>query len=184
MKFDNDSEEAAAGVFTYVLLFFMAAILFIIIGFGIDRFTLISSTMFYNAPASQMRFDVVNLMLLAFRAEPVILFVCIGINYWVCELRQYSGMVDVGTMVLATVEMITMTLIVVAFTLFGGYGLDTLVNFVNNFTVVNPDLSLFAAVQYIAPVFYGCMFLILLGVVIQFIMTCVQTVDYSQYQMY
>lgn len=182
MKHSTNSEDAAAGVFTYVLLFFMAALLFIVIGFGIDRFTLIASTMFYNLPASQMRFDVVNLMLLVFRAEPVILFVCIGINYWVCELRQFSGMVDVGTMILAVVEMITLTLVVVAFTLFGGYGLDTLVNFVNNFTVLNPDLSLFAAVQYIAPVFYGTMFLILLGVVIQFVMTCVQTVDFSQYQ--
>lgn len=178
------NDDAAAGLFTFVTLFFLAAFLFLLIGFGVDRFTLISSTMFYGSHASQMRFDVVNLELLAFRAEPIILLLSLGINYWVGELRQFSGMVDIGTMIIATVEMITMTLIIVAFTLFGGYGLDTLIDFVNNFTVANPDLALFAAVQYIAPVFYGAMMLILFGVILQFIMTCVKTVDYSTYASY
>jgi len=184
MRSGINNDDAAAGIFTFVVLFFLSAVLFTLVGFGVDRFTLISSTMFAGTPASQMRFDTVNLMLLAFRMEPIILFFAIGINYWVTELRQYSGMADVGTMIIAAVEMITMTLVLVAFALFGGYGLDTLVHVMNNFVIDNPDLSLFAAVQYISPLFYGVMLLILIGVIVQFVMTCVRTVDYTHYQGY
>lgn len=176
-----NNDDAAAGVFTFVLIFFLAAILFIAVGFGIDRFTVVAAKMFVGSAAAQMRFDVVNLQLLAFRIEPFILLLGLGINYWVSEMRQFSGMADVGTMIVAAVEMITMTLVLTAFTLFGGFGLDTLVNVVNNFTIINPDLDMFAAVQYISPVFYGAMLIILIGVIVQFLMTCVQTVDYQRY---
>jgi len=178
MKHYND--DAAAGIFTLIAVFLLASVLFIVIGYGIDRFTLMSSAMFSGTAASQMRFDTVNIMVAAFRVEPFILLMAIGANYWIGEMRQQTGMADVGTMIMAAVEMITMTLILIAFTLFGGYGLDSVVRFANNFTVVNPDLSMFSAVQYLAPLFYGVMFLILVGVIIQFIMTCVKTVDYSQ----
>jgi hypothetical protein len=178
MKHDN--EEAASGIFTLVLIFLLASVLFIVIGYGIDRFTLISSTMFSGSAATQLRFDTVNIMVAAFRVEPFILLIAAGMNYWMQEMRQYTGMADVGTMIMATVEMITMTMVAIAFTLFGGYGLDTVINFVNNYTFANPDLSLFAAVQYLAPMFYGIMFLILIGIIIQFIITCIQTTDYSQ----
>lgn len=178
MKHDN--EEAAAGLFTLVLVFLLSSILFVVIGFGIDKFTAMSSVMFSGAAASQMRFETVKYMLTVFRIEPFILLLGIGINYWIVEMRQYTGMADVQTMVIAAVEMITMTLILIAFTLFGGSGIDMMTNWVNNFPVTNPDLSLFMAVQYIAPLFYGIMFLVLIGVLVQFIMTCVQTVDYTQ----
>ena len=178
MKYSD--EDAAAGIFTLILVFLLASIMFIVIGYGIDRFTLLASSMFTNSVASQARFDTVNYMLLVFRAEPFILLFGIGYNYWVSEMRQFTGMADVGTMIVAATEMITMTLVLIAFTLFGGYGMDTVVNFVNNYAFANPDVSLFAAVQYIAPMFYGAMFLILIGVLVQFIMTCVRTVDYTQ----
>jgi len=179
MKHDN--EEGVAGLFTLVLVFLLASLMFIIIGFGIDRFTLISQTMFAGTAASQMRFDTINIMITAFRLEPFILLIAIGINYWIGEMRQYTGMADVGTMIIACVEMITMTLILIAFTLFGGFALDTVVGYVNKAQLLgSPDLDLFIAVQYITPVFCGIMFLILVGIIIQFIMTCVKTSDYTQ----
>ena len=178
MKHDND--EAAVGIFTLVLVFLLASVLFIVIGYGIDRFTLLSSAMFTGTAATQMRFDTVGIMIAAFRVEPFILLIGIGMNYWLAEMRQQTGMADVGTMIMAAVEMITMTLILIAFTLFGGYGIDMVVNFANNYAVATPDLSLFMAVQYISPMFYGIMFLILVGVIVQFIMTCYKSVDYSQ----
>jgi hypothetical protein len=180
MKYSND--DAAAGIFTLILVFLVASLMFVLMGYGIDRFTLLSSTMFSGTAASQMRFDTVGLMLTTFRAEPFILLIAIGYNYWVSEMRQFSGMADVGTMIVAAVEMVTMTLVIIAFTLFGGYAMDTMVNFINNFAVANPDLSLFEAVQYIAPAFYGIMYLIIIAIIVQFVMTCVQTVDYQQYQ--
>lgn len=175
-----DNEMAAAGIFTFVLVFFLAAILFVLIGFGIDRVTLIAARMFDGTPASQLRFDVVNLQLLAFRIEPFLLLIGLGFNYWVGEMRQYSGMADVSTMIFASAEMITITFVVIVLTLFGGFGIDTVVNFVNHMIVINPDLDLFLAVQYIAPVFYGIMLLVIVGVIAQFFMTCVQVVDYTQ----
>lgn len=179
-RYDNDI--AVAGIFTFVLLFLLSALIFLFIGYGIDRITAIAAKMFIStAAASQLRYDTVNLMLLAFRAEPIILFISIGINLITNELRVQSGMADVGTMIIASVEMITMTLIIIVFTLFGGYGLDQVTGFVNHQIVTNPDLDLFAAVQYIAPGFYGIMFLILCGIVVQFVMTCVKTVDYTGY---
>jgi uncharacterized membrane protein YidH (DUF202 family) len=187
MKMQRDSnEDAAAGIFTFVLVFLVAGIMFIAIGFGIDRFTAISTIMFASGTGySQMRFQTVGVELLAFRVEPFVLLLGLGLNYWVSEMRQFSGMADVGVMIVGAVEMITMTLILTAFTLFGGYGIDTVVNTVNKLVLVqNPDLSLFAAVQYIEPCFYGIMFLILIGVIVQFIMLCVQTVDYQYYQGY
>jgi hypothetical protein len=180
MKHSND--DAAAGIFTLIVVFLLASLMFILIGFGIDKFTLMAERMFTDTPASQMRFDVVNLQLLVFRLEPIILLICIGINYLVAEMRQNTGMADVSTMVRGAAEMIIMTLVLVAFTLFGGSAVDSVVQWVNNFPVISPDLELFGAVQYIAPVFYGIMFLALLGVVVQFVMLCVQTVDYSQTQ--
>lgn len=179
----QSSDSGAAGIFTFVLCFFLAGILFFVIGFGVDKFTLISSNMFVSGDGySQLRFDTVNTMLLAFRIEPFILLLGLGLNYWVTEMRQFSAMADVGTMIIGTVELITMTLILIAFTLFGGFGLDTVVNFVNHYPIAGYDVSLFSAVQYICPTFYGIMFLILVSIIVQFLMTCVSTVDYSQYQ--
>lgn len=177
MKFDN--ETAAAGIFILVVTFFLAALLFILIGFGIDRITLMSARMFDGTAAAQLRFDVVNLQLMAFRVEPFILFIGLGFNHWVGEMRQYTGMADVGTMFYAAAEMIIITLTIIVLTLYGGFGIDTVVNFVNHWVIANPDLDMFLAVQYIDPVFYGITVLAIVGVIAQFLMTCVQTVDYS-----
>ena len=146
-----DNEEAAASLFTFVLLFFLCAILFIMVGFGVDKITAISSSMFTGIGDSQLRYETANVMLLAFRVEPIIMLFGLMINNWVSTLRVNTGMADTGTMIIAGAEMITMTLIMVVFTLFGGYALDNLVNFINKFTVANPDLGMYAAVQYITP---------------------------------
>ena len=177
MKVKHHNEEAAASLFTFVLLFFLCAILFIMVGFGVDKITMISANMFTGIGDSQLRYETANVMILAFRVEPIIMLLGLMINNWVSTLRVNTGMADTGTMIIAGAEMITMSLIMIVFTLFGGYALDNLVNFINKFTVITPDLSLYSAVQYITPCFYGIMFLILMGIIIQFIMTCVRTVD-------
>jgi len=183
MKCDYTNDAGAAGVFTYVLLFLLSAILFLMIGYGVDRMILMSLNLFSSGNfMSQFRFDTVNLMLMAFRIEPLIMLLGITINFWVSEGRLNSGMADTGTMIIASTEMIVMTLILIMFTLYGGFGLDSLVYLINHTVTPNPDLSMFGAVQYISPIFYGIMLLILIGVIVQFLMTCVQTVDYGNYQ--
>jgi len=183
MKCDYTNDDGAAGIFTFVLLFILSGILFIMIGFGIDKLVMLAISMFSSGVGmSQYRFDAVNVMLIIFRIEPLIVLFGIGLNFWVSEGRLNSGMADTGTMIIAATELLTMTLILTMFCLYGGAGLDTLVNYINHTTVVNPDLSLFGAVQYISPVFYGMLVLILIGVIVQFIMTCVRVVDYNTYQ--
>jgi len=184
MKVKHHNEEAAASLFTFVLLFFLCAILFIMVGFGVDKITMISANMFTGIGDSQLRYETANVMILAFRVEPIIMLLGLMINNWVSTLRVNTGMAETGTMIIAGAEMITMSLIMIVFTLFGGYALDNLVNFINKFTVITPDLSLYSAVQYITPCFYGIMFLIMMGIIVQFIMTCVRTVDYNVYNTY
>lgn len=177
----HHNEDAAAGVFTYTLLFLLCGILFLMIGFGVDKVTMLASNLYTGVGESQLRFETVNWMLVVFRAEPVIMLILMGINYWVSELRVNSGMTDTGTMIIASAEMITMTFVLITFTLYGGYAIDTLVTFINTFPIANPDTSLYAAVQYISVSYYGLCFLILIGVIVQFAMTCVRTVDYNTY---
>jgi hypothetical protein len=181
MSGSHTNEDAAAGIFTFVLLFFLCGILFIVVGFGVDKITALASTMYTGINESQLRFETANWMLLVFRAEPLIFLILIGYNFWVSEMRQNSGMADTGTMIIAVAEVITMTFIIIMFTLFGGSALDTVVQFVNTFPVTNPDISLYSAVQYISVCFYGIMFLVLVGILAQFGMTCVRTVDYNTY---
>ena len=175
------NEDAAAGVFTYVLLVFLCGILFLVIGFGIDKVTALASTMYTGVGESELRFSTVNWMLLVWRVEPLLVLILVGFNYWVSELRTNSNMADTGTMIIAAAEVVTMTFIIIMLTLFCGGALDTVVNFVNTFPISSPDTSLYAAVQYISVTYYGVMFLVLLGVIVQFAMTCVQTVDYNTY---
>jgi hypothetical protein len=180
----HKSEDAAASIFTFVLLFLLCAILFLMIGFGVDKITLVASNMFTGVGESQLRLDTFNVMILVFRIEPIIMLMSIGLNYWVSTLRINSSMADTSTMIIASAEMITMTFILIVFELFGGSALDNLVNFINKFPITNPDISLFAASQYISVCFYGLMFLILVGVVVQYVVTCVKTVDFSAYNTY
>jgi hypothetical protein len=180
----HKSEDAAASIFTFVLLFLLCAILFLMIGFGVDKITLIASNMFTGVGESQLRFETFNVMILVFRIEPIIMLMSIGLNYWVSTLRINSSMADTSTMIIAAAEMITMTFILIVFEIFGGSALDNLVNFINKFPIANPDVSLFAAVQYIEVCYFGILFLILIGVIVQFVVTCIKTVDYSAYNTY
>ena len=177
----HHNEDAAAGIFTFVLLFLLCGILFLMIGFGVDKVTMLASNLYTGVGESQLRFETVNWMLVVFRAEPVIMLVLMGINFWVSELRVNSGMASTGVMIIAAAELITMTFVILVFTLYGGYALDTLVTFVNTFPISNPDTSLYAAVQYISVSYYGLCFLILIGVIVQFAMTCVRDVTYNEY---
>jgi hypothetical protein len=77
-----------------------------------------------------------------------------------------------------------LTVVMITFTLFGGAGIDLIMSTANAQQILGATSELYSAIQYTAPVFYGFMLLILLGIVIQFIVTCVQTVDYSQMRSY
>jgi len=172
------NDDAAGGIITLFFAFLLAGVLFVIIGFGIDRLTLLANRAFTGTAMSQLRFDVFAIQLIVFRAEPFILLIGIGINYWVNQIRMVSGAVELGTILLGAAEMIVLTIVLMMFNLFGGMALDFVVSFVNgwNFHVLE---DMYFVIQYLPNVFYGFMFLLTIAVVAQFIVLCVQTVDYA-----
>jgi hypothetical protein len=76
--------------------------------------------------------------------------------------------------------MVLLTLGMIALVMFGGMALESVINVINNVPfVVTSQIELYSAIIYIGPVFYGLCVLGLLGAVIQYLMLCVQTVDYG-----
>ena len=173
-----DNEQAAGGLIALIFCFLLAGVLFVLIGFGIDRLTLLASRMFVGVASSQMRYDVFSLQLMVFRVEPFILLLGVGINYWINQTRVISGTVEIGTLLMGAGEMIVLTIVLMMFNLFGGFGLDFVIQFVNTwqFNVIE-DTTL--VIQYLGVAFYGFMFLLTVAVIVQFIVLCVQTVDYA-----
>jgi hypothetical protein len=174
----EDSESGAGGIITLIFCFILAGVLFVVIGFGIDRLTVLAARLFLNTAASQMRFDVFAIQLMIFRVEPFILLFGIGINYWINQIRVVSGVVELGTLLMGAGEMIILTIVLMMFNLFGGMALDFVIQFVNTWQFsVAGDMTL--VIQYLGVIFYGFMFLLTIAVVVQFIVLCVQTVDYT-----
>jgi hypothetical protein len=172
------NDDAAGGIITLVFCFLLAGVLFVIMGFGVDRFTLLANKAFVGLAASQLRFDVFAIQLAIFRLEPFVLLIGIGINYWINQIRVISGNVELGTLLLGAAEMIVLTIVLMMFNLFGGQAIDVVVAFVNNWNF-NVLEDMFYVIQYLPNVFYAFMFLLTIAVVAQFIVLCVQTVDYA-----
>lgn len=176
----TNEDASVAGVFTLVSIFLLAGALFVLIGYGVDKVILANTSLFGAGVAfSQMRFDAVNLQVMVFRAEPVVLLLGLGINYWINALRQSSGVLSLGSLLVGAIEMIFETLIIIALTLYGGLGLDMVIQAVNTWKVTGAA-ELYAAVQYTGAIFYGIMFLLLVAAVVLFFLQCIQTVDYTQ----
>lgn len=180
-RFSND-EASVGGIFTLIAVFLIAGFLFVAIGYAIDQIIMTNINVFGSGTSfSQMRFDVVQLQILAFRAEPIIMLLGLGVNYWINSLRKFSGDISLGVVMAGAIEMIFSTLIIMALTLFGGMGLDAVMNYVNsaNFPGADGVIGMFNAVQFVAPAFYGIMMLLTVGTIILFFVLCVQTTDYA-----
>lgn len=180
-----DHEEASAGgIVTLIAVFLVAGVLFVAIGFGIDRITLITNALYGTSPSSQIRFDTVEFMIATFRIEPIILLIGVGINYINNSIREYSGAISLSTLLMGAAEMITLTILLIAFTLFGGGAIDQIISYMTTWQVGGNPIELFSAVQYSGVLFYGFMLLINIALIIQFLILCVQTVDYSNVRTY
>lgn len=180
MKHFSDNSIAAGSTITLVSVFLLSCILFVLIGFGIDKVIMASVNFQTIVASSQMRYDVIKVMLMAFEFEPFVILIGAGINVWVVSARSTSGESDLSGMLVAASEMLLLTLGVIALTTFGGLAIESVIGVMNNLVITSATQpGLYSAVIYIAPVFYGLCTLGLFGVIIQFLMTCVQTVDYS-----
>lgn len=180
MNLRRDTEEAAGATLTLVSVFLLSCILFILIGYGIDKVVQMSLVMQSSLPSTQMRYDVIQIMIMVFRFEPFVILIGAGINVWVASIRTTSGEVDLAAMLTAASEMLLLTLGVTALTMFGGMAIEGVIFVMNGLPLSSTfQPGLYSAVIYIAPVFYGLCVLGLMGAVIQFIIQCVQTVDYN-----
>jgi hypothetical protein len=177
---NHDNESAAGSTITLVSVFMLSCILFILIGYGVDKIIMVSINTAGTMPATQMRYDIIKIMLMIFQIEPFIILIGAGINTWVVSTRSQSGEVDLGGMLAGAAEMVLLTLGMIALVMFGGMALESVINVINNVPfVVTSQIELYSAIIYIGPVFYGLCVLGLLGAVIQYLMLCVQTVDYG-----
>lgn len=176
----RDNENASAGgIITFVTVFLVAGTLFVCCGFAVDKITAIAQLMYTASQTSQMRFDIVTWEVMVFRVEPIILLIGAGINYMVNSLREYTGSIALGTILVGAAEMITLTLVIIAVTIYGGAGMDSVINTVDGWQIGGNTADLFFATTFIGPVVYGILLLITIGLVVQFLILCVQTVDYS-----
>jgi len=174
-RYDNDS--GAAGIITLMFVFLLASVIFIVSGFGIDRLTTLAiQTMGENA--SQLRYDTLNIQLILFRIQPLILLIGAGINYWVTESKQISGITDLGGMLMSAAEMIIGSFTLMLLTFFGGGALEMVIGTVEawNFTPIEEH---YLVIQYLSVTFYGIMTLLVVSLIALFIVRCVQIVDYS-----
>lgn len=186
MRISNHDDASAGGLLTLVAVFIAAGLFFVINGYGIDKLTAMVQAAYISMPVTQFRYDIVNYEIMVFRIEPIILLFGIGINHIVVSMREYSGIVSMGDIIWGAAQMITGTLFIIAITLYCGAGLDTLMYTVTgmNFNGSVPVGDLYGAVQYVGPVIYGFLLIICMGLVINFLVLCVQVVDYSTSKIY
>jgi hypothetical protein len=182
--YSNDSymgnDVAAGATLTLVAVFLLSCVLFIFIGYGVDKIIAMSIAMQGNLPATQMRYDTIKILVMTFRFEPALILIGCGINTWVASTRTESGEVDLAQMLTQSSEMLFLTLGVIALTMFGGAALESIIYTMNNIPIIGTTQNgLYSAVIYIVPIFYGLCFLGLCGAIIQFVIQCVQTIDYS-----
>jgi hypothetical protein len=174
----NDSnEDAAGGIITLTFVFLLSAMLFIIMSYGVDKITLLAQTVM-TTNASQMRYDSLNIQLILFRLEPMILLLGAGINYWITESRQMSGITDLGGMLMSAVEMILGTFVMMLLCFFGGGALDQVTGALEAWSFI-PQADMYTVTQFLVPVFYTFMTLIIVSIIALFLLKCVQIVDYA-----
>ena len=177
----HSNDEAAGAVLTLVSVFLLSGILFVLIGYGIDKVILTSFNLATTMPSSQVRYDVVQLMLKVFQFEPILILLGVAINAWVSSIRTQSGDVNLSAMMVGAAELIIITLVVIGLVMFGGMAIESVITAMNHFVIGGGggQPGLFSAVQYSGMIFYGVCFLGLVGACIQYLILCVQTVDVS-----
>jgi Na+/H+ antiporter NhaC len=72
-----------------------------------------------------------------------------------------------------------LTVVIMAITMFGGYAIDSVVSVMTATKLGGAASGGYELIQYIPNVFYGILFLILVGVCVQFILECVQVSDHT-----
>jgi hypothetical protein len=173
----RNNDSGAAGIITLIFVFLLAAVLFAIMSYGIDKLTFLSiHTMTVNA--SQMRYDTLNIQLILFRLEPMILLIGAGINYWVTQARQSSGITDLGGMLMSAGEMIIGTFVLMIIGFFGGAAIEQVIGVMELWAFTPPEDTYFI-IQYLNVVFYGMITLMIVSLIALFIVKCVQIVDYA-----
>lgn len=175
-----NEEASASGIMTLVFVFLLCGVLFVFMGYAIDRIVMTAINQFSTFPVSQMRIDTLKICIMIFRFEPFIIIFGLGINHLINANRSSSGFSDLSALTISAGEMIILTVVVLALMFYGGLGVEMVISTMNGTVIPNPDTSLYSAVQYVLPVFYGLCVIGLMGSIIQFLVQCSAAVDYMQ----
>jgi len=182
-KYMDNEDGSAGGIFTLVSIFLLAGFLFVVNGFVLDQLTLMANSgMFATTAASQLRYDVFNLIIMVFRFQPIIVLIALGINQLMSSNMQFSETTPLSSLAFGVIELEFITTIIMAVAMFAGYGLDTVVSTVSTTGIgasATMGTSGFTLIQLIPNVFYGTMLIIIIGATIQFVLECVQVSDHS-----
>lgn len=180
-NYPND-EASASGIITIVAIFLLAGFLLIANGYVVDVILEIANTAsFATAPATQMRYDIVQLQVMLFRFLPILVLISLGINRLLAANREFSEVAPLSSLSFGVVEMVFLEIVALVVTVFGGHAIDTVVSTMTSFTMGGSEgLRLMSGViQYTPNIFAGCMFLISCGIAIQFVLEAVQVADHS-----
>lgn len=182
-KYMDNEEASAGGIFALVSIFLLAGFIFVVNGFVLDQLTgVANSGMFENVAASQLRYDVFNLMVMVFRFQPIMVLLALGLNQLMSSNMQFSEMTPLSKLAFGVIELEFITVIMMAVAMYGGYGLDTIVSSVSALglgATGTMGTTGYTLIQYIPNVFYGVMILIIIGATIQFVLECVQVSDHT-----
>lgn len=182
-KYMDNEEASAGGIFALVSIFLLAGFIFVVNGFVLDQLTgVANSGMFENVAASQLRYDVFNLMVMVFRFQPIMVLLALGLNQLMSSNMQFSEMTPLSKLAFGVIELEFITVIMMAVAMYGGYGLDAIVSTVSLMglgTTGTVGTTGYTLIQYIPNVFYGVMILIIIGATIQFVLECVQVSDHT-----
>ena len=171
------NDEAAGGILALTFVFLLSAIMFIIMGYGVDRLTMLAQNVM-TTNVNQMRYDMLNAQLILFRLEPLILLVAAGINYWVTESRQMSGITDLSGMLMSAVEMVLGTFTLMLLSFFGGGALDMIQGIMEGWAFT-PIGDSYMVIQFLGSAFYSLVTLMIVSIIALFVIRSVQIVDYA-----
>ena len=179
--FDNDS-GSADGLVTMVICFVLAGAFFVFGGYGIDVVTmLINNGSLATTGEMQMKYDVINLMIMEYRVLPLIVLVGLGVYNWAASTREYSAVSSLRNMVLACAGTPLSLMFMIVIAASAGKALDMLQGIGASLNMGCTTTGLCNAVSWIPNMVYGLIMLVSFGIVIALVLNCVSEIDYQSW---
>ena len=179
--FDNDS-GSSDGLATMIICFVLAGAFYVFGGYGIDVVTmLINNGSLATTGEMQMKYDVINILIMEYRVAPLITLIGLGAYNWAASTREYSAVSSLRNMVLAVVGTPLSILFMIVVAASAGKGLDMLQGIGATLNMGCATTGLCNSLSWIPNMVYGLIALISFGIVITLVLNCFSEIDYSSW---